>query len=366
MSCPCAASGSGPPSGGGCCGGGGGAKVCPPAQLTPAEVAARAQELKSHAPLMLFIKGNFDDPRCRFSRAMMHLLVDNGVAKFGFFDILEDPQVGRVWRGVVLMCDVVRVELICLICLCVCVSVQIRAYLKEHGHPTFPQVYLGGQLLGGLDEMKAIVPRSVALLGKETTSTSSDEGDSNSTLSSSPSSSSPSSPSSSSSSSSSTTADAAVLPKELFADVGGAFKATLLVNQPGVVLFVDSGPAAVPSDAGGQEVVAWLEAQALAANVYDLHYMAQWGASVKAAVLERAQVVLDDDVKNPEQERELPQLYVDRQRVVWNEGEWKQVLIEYKQAKDADKLQKESQKKKKEEAEESAADATAEQVASQQ
>jgi glutaredoxin-related protein len=44
---------------------------------------------------MLFMKGSPDEPRCGFSRTIVGILRDNGVA-FGYYDILGDEE---VWLG---------------------------------------------------------------------------------------------------------------------------------------------------------------------------------------------------------------------------------------------------------------------------
>lgn len=68
---------------------------------------------------MLFMKGTPDAPRCGFSSKVVSALRGLG-ADFGSFDILSDPGV--------------------------------RQGLKEYSQwPTFPQLYVGGELLGGCD-----------------------------------------------------------------------------------------------------------------------------------------------------------------------------------------------------------------------
>jgi Grx4 family monothiol glutaredoxin len=82
----------------------------------------RLVALINQAPVMLFMKGNPETPRCGFSRQMIALLQKNEVT-FSSFDILSDEAV--------------------------------RQGLKEFSNwPTFPQVYANGELVGGLDVMK--------------------------------------------------------------------------------------------------------------------------------------------------------------------------------------------------------------------
>lgn len=79
----------------------------------------RLTELVKAAPVMLFMKGTPSAPQCGFSRQLVALLRENGV-KYGFFNILADDEV--------------------------------RQGLKEFADwPTFPQLWVGGELVGGLD-----------------------------------------------------------------------------------------------------------------------------------------------------------------------------------------------------------------------
>lgn len=94
-----------------------------PAAAAPSaeELEARLRALVSAAPVMVFMKGSPTEPRCGFSRRMVELLKEVD-ATYGYFDILTDNAV--------------------------------RQGLKTFGDdplPTFPQVFAGGQLVGGLD-----------------------------------------------------------------------------------------------------------------------------------------------------------------------------------------------------------------------
>jgi len=89
------------------------------------ELHARLGELVKAAPVMLFMKGTPSAPQCGFSRQTVSLLREKGV-RYGFFNILADDEV--------------------------------RQGLKEFSEwPTFPQVYVGGELVGGLDIVSASV-----------------------------------------------------------------------------------------------------------------------------------------------------------------------------------------------------------------
>ncbi|CAG9536120.1 unnamed protein product [Cercopithifilaria johnstoni] len=82
----------------------------------------RMKSLIFQSPLMLFMKGTPDNPKCGFSSQIVNLL--RGVdADFSSFDVLEDDEV--------------------------------RQGLKDYSRwPTFPQLYLNGELIGGLDIFK--------------------------------------------------------------------------------------------------------------------------------------------------------------------------------------------------------------------
>lgn len=79
----------------------------------------RLRSLIASSPVMLFMKGSPDAPRCGFSSKVVNALRDEGVS-FGSFDILSDEEV--------------------------------RQGLKVFSNwPTFPQLYYKGELLGGCD-----------------------------------------------------------------------------------------------------------------------------------------------------------------------------------------------------------------------
>ena len=77
-----------------------------------------AKLVKRHT-VMLFMKGLPSNPQCGFSRQIVQILDDTGVS-YDAFNIFEDEEV--------------------------------RQGLKEFSDwPTFPQLYVQGELLGGLD-----------------------------------------------------------------------------------------------------------------------------------------------------------------------------------------------------------------------
>ncbi|TVY49384.1 Monothiol glutaredoxin [Lachnellula occidentalis] len=82
----------------------------------------RLTTLVKAASVMLFMKGTPSAPQCGFSRQLVALLRENSV-KYGFFNILADDDV--------------------------------RQGLKEFADwPTFPQLWVDGELVGGLDIVK--------------------------------------------------------------------------------------------------------------------------------------------------------------------------------------------------------------------
>ena len=79
----------------------------------------RLTELVREAPVMLFMKGTPESPVCRFSRRIVRVLNDHKII-FSSFNVLSDEDV--------------------------------RQGLKAFGEwPTFPQLWVDGELVGGLD-----------------------------------------------------------------------------------------------------------------------------------------------------------------------------------------------------------------------
>lgn len=89
------------------------------------DLNTRLAKLVRQAPVMVFIKGSPQVPRCGFSKQIVDLLKQEEIS-FDSFDILQDDQV--------------------------------RQGLKEFSDwPTFPQLYVNGELIGGLDIVKEMV-----------------------------------------------------------------------------------------------------------------------------------------------------------------------------------------------------------------
>jgi len=91
----------------------------------PSNLTARLEELINSSPIMLFMKGTPDTPRCGFSAKIVGILNEIGVT-YKTFDIFEDEDVRQ----------------------------GLKTYVNW---PTYPMLFHHGQLLGGLDiiqEMK--------------------------------------------------------------------------------------------------------------------------------------------------------------------------------------------------------------------
>ncbi|KAI0841089.1 glutaredoxin [Hypoxylon sp. FL0890] len=86
------------------------------------ELRNKLEGLVRAAPVMLFMKGTPSAPQCGFSRQMVSILRERNV-KYGFFNILADDDV--------------------------------RQGLKKFADwPTYPQLWVSGELVGGLDIVK--------------------------------------------------------------------------------------------------------------------------------------------------------------------------------------------------------------------
>ena len=82
------------------------------------EVKNRIEEILKN-PVVLFMKGTPDFPQCGFSGQAVQLL-EACHASYAYFNIFEDPE--------------------------------LREALKEYSNwPTYPQLYINGELVGGCD-----------------------------------------------------------------------------------------------------------------------------------------------------------------------------------------------------------------------
>lgn len=85
----------------------------------------RLKSLINKSKVMIFMKGDRNAPRCGFSKQLMAIMGETGV-DFQTFDILTDEEV--------------------------------RQGLKTYSDwPTYPQLYVKGELIGGLDIIKELV-----------------------------------------------------------------------------------------------------------------------------------------------------------------------------------------------------------------
>ncbi|MEE9142960.1 MAG: Grx4 family monothiol glutaredoxin [Gammaproteobacteria bacterium] len=95
------------------------------------------EQLDSH-PIILYMKGSPDFPQCGFSAQTTGILKACG-AEFAYVNILDDPE--------------------------------LRESLKAYSNwPTFPQLYINGELIGGCDiaremfesgELKPLIEQAV-------------------------------------------------------------------------------------------------------------------------------------------------------------------------------------------------------------
>ena len=83
------------------------------------DVIERIKSQLSSNPVLLYMKGTPDFPQCGFSAAAVRALSASG-ASFGHVNIFEDPE--------------------------------LREALKQYSNwPTYPQLYVNGELVGGCD-----------------------------------------------------------------------------------------------------------------------------------------------------------------------------------------------------------------------
>ena len=94
------------------------------AEIAKLPLFERLKTLINSSKVMVFMKGVPDEPKCKFSRALMEILKEEKI-QFGFFNILDDNEV--------------------------------REGLKEYSNwKTYPQVYCNEKLIGGLDAIKEL------------------------------------------------------------------------------------------------------------------------------------------------------------------------------------------------------------------
>lgn len=95
-------------------------------ELRQANLNQRIQALIESAPIMVFMKGAKAEPRCKFSKKLMKMFLDIGLTNFNTFNVLEDEDV--------------------------------RQGIKTYSNwKTFPQVYVDGNLIGGVDIVEEMI-----------------------------------------------------------------------------------------------------------------------------------------------------------------------------------------------------------------
>lgn len=95
-----------------------------PTDVSPA-LAKDIHKIITHQRLVVFLTGTPEAPQCRFTTQLVDILGQIGVP-YGYFNIMEDEEV----------CE----------------------GLKEYSDwPTYPQVYIDGELIGGYDVIKAMM-----------------------------------------------------------------------------------------------------------------------------------------------------------------------------------------------------------------
>jgi monothiol glutaredoxin len=109
------------------------------------EVIATIKEQIEANPILLYMKGSPGAPQCGFSAQTVQCLISCG-ERFAYVDILSNPE--------------------------------IRATLPGYANwPTFPQLYLEGELIGGCDiitemfesgELEPLVKKAAATAGEDT------------------------------------------------------------------------------------------------------------------------------------------------------------------------------------------------------
>ena len=91
----------------------------------PVDLAKDIKDIIEHDRIVVFLTGTPEQPRCRFTVQLVDLLNQLGI-KYGFFNILDDDEI----------CEGLK---------------------KYSDWPTYPQVYLDGELLGGYDICKSMM-----------------------------------------------------------------------------------------------------------------------------------------------------------------------------------------------------------------
>jgi len=85
-------------------------------------IKSQIDELVQSKPVVVFMKGTPEKPLCGFSNAVVQILRMHGVPNYEAYNVLEDEE--------------------------------LRQGIKDYSNwPTIPQVYMGGEFVGGCDIM---------------------------------------------------------------------------------------------------------------------------------------------------------------------------------------------------------------------
>jgi monothiol glutaredoxin len=91
----------------------------------PESLKATIRNIIGQARIVVFLTGTPEIPRCRFTNALVDILRQVGV-KYSYYDILQDDEV--------------------------CEGLKVYS-----SWPTYPQVYIDGELIGGYDVTKQLL-----------------------------------------------------------------------------------------------------------------------------------------------------------------------------------------------------------------
>lgn len=94
------------------------------------------------------MKGNRDVPRCGFSKTMVALLKEQNVVDYTTFDILTDDSVRQGEYPLACVAPSTNDEMIWF---------YPKGLKKLNNWPTFPQLIINGEFVGGLDVIKEVV-----------------------------------------------------------------------------------------------------------------------------------------------------------------------------------------------------------------
>ncbi|SCV73379.1 BQ2448_7305 [Microbotryum intermedium] len=122
---------------------------------TDEDLTTRCHELMKQSDVVLFMKGDPKTPRCGFSSKIVNILNERGI-EFSTFDILSDDAV-RQSESLTIFPDFPfgpRLGLLIIILACARPPLELK---KLNDWPTFPQLIIKGEFVGGLDVVKEMV-----------------------------------------------------------------------------------------------------------------------------------------------------------------------------------------------------------------